>query len=268
MRQEAIGAARNACGSPSMGSDKGAERSMYSNLKNYIQSWLRLLPLLLLVPLQTSCRSHGPSMVKSGAFRPVYPTCFIFEPIPSPIPAAPAVAQQSNSSAAISFKDGQSVQMVAAVRNGISPQDNDSKLAQLARKGQLVQIGSCSLYQVDKLTHSYPYLVPKAARLVDDIGRRVQMRVGTQCRIIVTSVLRTRATVARLQKTNRNAVPNSCHMYGTTIDISYSRFIHPASVTDAQVHAALRQALFELRNEGQCYVIQEYGQTCYHLTVR
>lgn len=154
------------------------------------------------------------------------------------------------------------------MQNGVAPMQNDQHLASMARRGDLVKIGTCDYYMLDHLTHSYPYLVPKAARLLDEIGWLVQRQVGSGCRVIVTSVLRTRQTVAQLQKTNGNAVQNSCHMYGTTIDISYSRFVHPASVSEAAVHQALRQALYELRSEGRCYVLQEFKQTCYHITVR
>lgn len=220
----------------------------------------KIFPLLLLVIttlLTSSCRSRR-DLVVARPFTPVY----------AMKSSATAYEQPRPQTVTISFNDGQSVQIVAARNWGVSPMRNAAQLQALTRLGRLTPISTCSLYQIDRLTHSYPYLVPRASDLLSDIARRVQQLVGGNCRIIVTSVLRTEETVAQLQKSNGNAVSKSCHLYGTTFDISSSRFVHPASVTDATVHAALRQALFELRRDGRCYVKQEYNQACYHITVR
>lgn len=224
--------------------------------------YLALLLLLVSAVTLSSCRSRR-DLVVARPFTPVYPMKDNGGTV------VDAQKQQAVAKApTISFNDGQSVQIVAAQRWGVSPMKNASQLQALAKRGRLKVISSCSLYQIDKLTHSYPYLVPRASDLLSDIARRVQQQVGGNCRIIVTSVLRTEETVARLQKSNGNAVSRSCHLYGTTFDISSARFVHPTSVTDAAVHAALRQALYELRRDGRCYVKQEYSQACYHITVR
>lgn len=142
-------------------------------------------------------------------------------------------------------------------------------------KKPLVEIRSCENYYVDNLTHSYPYLIPEAAELLDEIGRRfreeLQAQGGGDYRIKVTSVLRTPMTVNRLRRINRNATDASAHQYGTTFDISYSRFIcDSVSVgrTFEDLKNLLGQIIYDLREDGRCYVVFERKQSCFHITVR
>ena len=126
------------------------------------------------------------------------------------------------------------------------------------------------MYYVRGLTHSVPYLVPKAETLLSDIAREFQVISGTNSRFEVTSVLRTKEDIKKLQGSNANATTNSCHLYGTTFDISYARFrtdvLHPKS--NAELREALAQAVYNLREQGRCYVKFEKKQKCYHITVR
>ena len=96
---------------------------------------------------------------------------------------------------------------------------------------KLIKISSNSLYYVRELTHSVPYLVPEAETLLSDIAREFQTISGTNSRFEVTSVLRTKEDVSKLQSRNSNATSNSCHCYATTFDISYVSFktdvLHP-----------------------------------------
>ncbi|MBQ4377229.1 MAG: hypothetical protein II793_06010 [Bacteroidales bacterium] len=141
---------------------------------------------------------------------------------------------------------------------------------------QLVRIGNNSLYVVDTLWHSMPYLVPAAAVLLNYIGERfyeiMQERNhdGHTYRPIVTSVLRTTSDVQRLRRNNRNATENSCHCYGTTFDITYSRFLRDdgEEIQEYWLRDILAIALYELRYEGLCYVRYEVHQPCFHITVR
>ncbi len=139
----------------------------------------------------------------------------------------------------------------------------------------LVEIKSCREYYVDRLTHSYPYLVPQAADLLKEIGRRfndtLQARGGGDYRIKVTSVMRTPATVSRLRRINRNATSESAHQYGTTFDISYSRFICDSITVNRSfedLKNLLGEILYDLREEGRCYVVFERKQSCFHVTAR
>jgi len=129
--------------------------------------------------------------------------------------------------------------------------------------GKLVHIVDNDFYVVDSLTHSIPYLVPRASALLDTIGANFLDSLTAKGlnpnKIIVTSVLRTENDVKRLRRRiskrtfiahhsfniarfvklkrhvflfatqrlrrrNGNASKNSCHFYGTTFDVSWKRF--------------------------------------------
>lgn len=139
----------------------------------------------------------------------------------------------------------------------------------------LVKIRSCREYYVDELTHSMPYLVPEAAELLGEVGRRfndtLAARGGGNYRIKVTSVLRTPATVSRLRRINRNATDSSAHQFATTFDISYSRFICDSLGVNRSfedLKNLLAEILYDLREEERCFVVFERKQSCFHVTVR
>lgn len=176
--------------------------------------------------------------------------------------------------AELTFNDLQSKQIVSAQKLGITPlnarRDVAVYLGQSELDKKLIKISSNSLYYVRELTHSVPYLVPEAETLLSDIAREFQSISGTNSRFEVTSVLRTKEDVSKLQSTNVNATSNSCHCYATTFDISYNSFktdvVHPKS--NSKLREALSQALYKLRKQGRCYVKFEKKQKCYHITVR
>lgn len=175
------------------------------------------------------------------------------------------------------FPDSQATQLPAALQNGISPVETRSDIMELVRKHQLVDISQSPFYCVDELQHSMPYLVPKAQQLLNTIAINFLdslHRKGLPLhKPVVSSVLRTTDDVSRLQNGNKNATTNSCHCYGTTIDIAYHRFIpldKPLQVTryDDDLKFVLAEVLNDLRQEGRCYIKYEYKQACFHLTVR
>lgn len=173
------------------------------------------------------------------------------------------------------FNDSNHVQLAAARAIGIDPISGDNDILKSQRP--LVKVESCREYYVDKLTHSYPYLVPEAADLLHDIGAAfndsLARRGGGDYRIKVTSVLRTPATVRRLRRVNRNATGESTHSYGTTFDISYSKFIcdsvgsAPAR-TFEDLKNLLAEVIHDMRTAGRCYVKFEFRQSCFHITAR
>lgn len=172
------------------------------------------------------------------------------------------------------FNDSNHVQLQAASQIGFRPIMHDADILHLSRPVQRVM--SCEDYYIDRLTHSYPYLVPEAADLLADIGRAfrdsLDARGGGAYRIKVTSLLRTPATLSKLRRVNRNATGESTHSYGTTFDISYSKFIcDDASAprrTFEDLKNLLAEVLFSLREQGRCYVKYEVKQSCFHITVR
>ena len=179
------------------------------------------------------------------------------------------------------FPDSQVVQLSAAQKNGIVPCSTRGEVMRLVKRHKLVNISHSPFYMVDDLTHSVPYLVPKAQQLLNTIC--LNFMDSLQCKGIpphmpmVTSVLRTTDDVSKLQKRNRNATENSCHCYGTTVDITYNRFVPLTGEYDEsvellrwnlQMKQVLAEVLRDLREQGFCYVKYEYKQACFHLTVR
>lgn len=176
------------------------------------------------------------------------------------------------------FPDTNAVQLVAAQQWGVSPVKNRADAE--ARKKELVYVGSSPYYHVDPLRQSIPYLVPRAAVLLQDIGQAffdsLYIKGVPLHRFIVTSVLRTEEDVARLRRFNGNATENSCHLYGTTFDICYNRYEtvedpdgpRRREVRNDTLKYVLSEVLRDMRQQGRCYIKYEVKQGCFHMTVR
>lgn len=179
------------------------------------------------------------------------------------------------------FPDSQSVQIEAAQKYGIMPVQNRMEAEVLVKQRKLVNICHSPFYAIDDLTHSIPYLVPRAQHLLNTIC----LNFIDSCHVkglpihlpIVTSVLRTTDDVASLQKRNKNATNNSCHCYGTTVDIAYNKFMPMTGTYESRamllrwnepMKMVLSEVLDDLRREGKCYVKYERKQGCFHLTCR
>ncbi len=170
------------------------------------------------------------------------------------------------------FNDSNYVHWAAAERIGIEPL-SDTR-SHLATSRPLVKVTSCPDFYVEELTYSRPYMVPEGAVMLHEIGRRfndsLAKRSGARYRLKVTSVLRTPESVRRLRRTNRNAVDSSVHQLGTTVDISYSRFVADDSNiahSAEELKALLAEVLLAMRQEGKCLVKYEIKQPCFHITV-
>lgn len=179
------------------------------------------------------------------------------------------------------FPDANDVQLIAAEKNGISPLHSRDEAQPYINNHQLVYIGDGPFYVIDDLDHSIPYLTPKASHLLSTISVNFidsLISKGVQPhKLVVTSVLRTAEDIENLQRGNRNSVTNSAHCYGTTMDITYTRFL-PIPVCsednvsytrhDFQLQRILSEVLADLRTRNKCYVKYERRQACFHLTVR
>ncbi len=175
------------------------------------------------------------------------------------------------------FDDNNDLQLAAAIELGIPPiADRDEAEA---RKDELVFIGSNPYFVVEKAGSSIPYLVPRAAVLLQDIGAAffdsLQVKGIPLHKPLVSSVLRTEEDVARLRRHNSNAVANSCHRYATTFDICYNRYATVAppdtprrAVSNDTLKWVLSEALLDLKSAGRCYVKYEKKQGCFHITAR
>ena len=175
------------------------------------------------------------------------------------------------------FPDTNAVQLVAAQKWGVTPVKNREDAE--SRKRELVYIGSNPYYHVDPLYSSIPYLVPRAAVLLQDIGQAffdsLYVKGVPFHKLIVTSVLRSQDDVVKLRRRNGNATENSCHLYGTTFDICYNRYktVMTAGeprrmVRNDSLKWVLSEVLNDFRNNGRCYIKYEVKQGCFHITVR
>ena len=185
---------------------------------------------------------------------------------------------RSVASYATAFPDTNAVQLVAAEKWGVTPVRNREDAE--TRKRELVYIGSNPYYHVDPLYSSIPYLVPRAAVLLQDIGQAfydsLYVKGVPLHKMIVTSVLRSQEDVVKLRRRNGNATENSCHLYGTTFDICYNRYKtveDPAGPARRQVRNdtlkwVLSEVLRDMREQGRCYIKYEVKQGCFHMTVR
>lgn len=177
------------------------------------------------------------------------------------------------------FPDLQEVQYPSALRHGVSPVRDRAEAER--RKKELLCVAFNPYYKMDpSMSHSIPYLVPRASALLEHISRRFLDSLAVKRiplhTLIVTSVLRSEADVARLRRTNGNASEQSCHRFGTTFDISYNRY-HTVSppgeparrvVRNDSLKYILCEVLRDVRAEGRCWVKYEVKQGCFHITVR
>jgi uncharacterized protein YcbK (DUF882 family) len=172
------------------------------------------------------------------------------------------------------FNDLNELHLESAVKIGIQPMLNLGELKKV--KGKMEEIETTKNFEVEELTHSVPYLVPKAANLLDKIADNFADSLknlnAPHYKLIVTSLTRAREDVRKLGNSNINASQNSAHLYGTTFDISWKRFKedHNSSIklNEEQLKMVLASVLRDLRKEGACYIKHEKKQACFHITAR
>lgn len=178
-----------------------------------------------------------------------------------------------------SFPDLQNVQIVAARKWGVRPVKN--RLQAEKRKSELLYIAASPYYDIDKgMNQSIPFLVPRASQLLHDIGRNfldsLYVKGVPLHKIIVSSVLRTEDDIKKLRRFNANASEQSCHRFGTTVDICYNRFStvenpngpRRRAVQNDTLKWVLSEVLRDMRQQGRCYIKYEVRQACFHITVR
>ena len=175
------------------------------------------------------------------------------------------------------FPDQNDVQLLSAKALGVTPVKDRADAEN--RKGELVYIGGNPYYYIDNLKSSIPYLVPKAAILLHDIGHNffdsLQIKGIPLHKIIITSVMRSKDDVQRLRSHNGNATVNSCHLYGTTVDICYNRYKTVEApnekrrvVRNDTLKWILSEVLNDMRKQNRCHIKYEVHQGCFHLTVK
>lgn len=177
-----------------------------------------------------------------------------------------------------SFPDLNDIHLETAKKIGIRPLADREAAEKM--KERLTHVKNNKLYTVDSLTHSVPYLIPRASALLDTIGSNFLDSLAAKGlnpnQIIVTSVLRTNKDVKRLRRRNGNASANSAHCYGATFDVSWKRFKkvedengRPLQDVNADtLKLVLSEVLRDLRKAEKCYIKYELKQGCFHITAR
>ena len=176
------------------------------------------------------------------------------------------------------FNDQNSKHLAIAQAIGVPPVASAEEAAGLTERLHL--IAGNDVYAIDSLTHSIPYLIPGAARLLNTIGTNfldsLQSKGLNPNKIVVTSVLRTEDSVKKLRRRNTNASANASHCYGTTFDVSWKRFEkvedkdgRPMQDVSADtLKLVLAEVLRDLKRDRRCYVKYEMRQGCFHITTR
>ena len=177
-----------------------------------------------------------------------------------------------------SFPDLNDNHLEVAKTVGIRPLEDREEAESMKEK--LTHITDNEFYVVDSLTHSIPYLVPRASALLDTIGSNFLDSLAAKGlnpnQVIVTSVLRTQSDVKRLRRRNGNASANSAHCFGATFDVSWKRFKKVEDedgrplqdVGSDTLKLVLSEVLRDLRQAEKCYIKYELKQGCFHITAR
>ncbi len=163
------------------------------------------------------------------------------------------------------FNDNVKTHELALKSGVINPQKELDDLEKLKDKGVLVELKTNDGYIISDMPDSRPYVLPKVDVFLEELVRNYKLELGelNYVRFEITSATRSRRSARKLMGKNVNAITNSAHLKGKTIDISYVRF-----GTNAEQLNAFVMTLKKMREDKKCYVKYERGQGCLHITVR
>ena len=140
---------------------------------------------------------------------------------------------------------------------------------------QLVLVEDSDFLVIDDLRYSVPYLTKGAAEELNRIAKAFNDSLKSKSfpvyKLVCSSVLRTEEDVDNLRKSgNPNASDNSAHCYGTTFDITYTRYWRDEETDEFMQPYELTKVLAEvLRDEkkaGRVLVKYERKEHCFHIT--
>lgn len=172
------------------------------------------------------------------------------------------------------FADINDTHVEAAKAVGLKhiPKDRDAVVAD-----KLTLVADNDYYVVDNLRYSVPYLTKNAAAELDAIARDFNSALTSKnfpvYKLVVSSVLRTQADIDRLRRSgNPNASDNSAHCYGTTFDITYTRYFREEETDEFMQPYELTKVLAEVlkkhKDSGKILVKYERSEHCFHITAR
>ena len=114
---------------------------------------------------------------------------------------------------------------------------------------------------------SLPALLPKGITFINKLSREYRALCDQKnieyIPFRITSATRTIKSVKALMKDNGNAIENSAHLKGKTIDITYL-----TSKKHTKQKELFIQTLAKLKDQGLCYVKFEVKMKCLHITWR
>lgn len=171
------------------------------------------------------------------------------------------------------FSDLNEDHLAAAHKYGLDSIPDTCNDATCAALG-LVKISTTDNYTVAPLRHSSPYLTFGASRELGGIASAFRDSLASKgfprYKLIVTSVLRTEADIRKLRRHNSNASSESAHSYGTTWDISYTRYEKcddcPEYMQPYELTKILAEVLKAEKEQGHCLIKYEKKQHCFHIT--
>lgn len=165
--------------------------------------------------------------------------------------------------------------MDRSVKQGIQPVANTQGLRKAYHAKKLVLVEPKQGFVLDTFQYSYAFLTPYAAKILEEIGSAFQDSLAQSplkgCRLIVTSMTRTKHTVAKLVRKNRTAVKRSPHLNGNSFDISFSRFKtnNPLSVVEKKyLQTVIAQILVRFKKDIKIWVTHEVHEECLHVVAR
>ena len=139
----------------------------------------------------------------------------------------------------------------------------------------LVRVEDTDDLVIDNLSYSVPSLTKGAAaelnRIAKAFGDSPRSKQFPVYKLICSSILRTEEDVDNLRKSvNPNASDTSAHCYGTTFDITYTRYWRDEETDEFMQPYELTKVLAEvLRDEkkaGRVLVKYERKEHCFHIT--
>ena len=165
------------------------------------------------------------------------------------------------------FQDGLSAHESAYNYEGIKPKTEFNDLQKLVDNHTLIEIQTTKNYIVEPMDASLPALLPKGIKFIDrlasDYRALCEQKNIEYIPFRITSATRTKKSVKELRKRNKNAIENSVHLKGKTMDITYI-----TSKKHVKQKELFVQALAKLKEKGLCYVKYEVGMKCLHITCR
>jgi hypothetical protein len=173
----------------------------------------------------------------------------------------------SCSRCSVLFQDEIPVHEKAYQYEGIKPKNDFDDLQKLIENRTLIEIKTSEYYIVEPMGASLPALLPKGITFINKLSREYRALCDQKnieyIPFRITSATRTIKSVKALMKDNGNAIENSAHLKGKTIDITYL-----TSKKHTKQKELFIQTLAKLKDQGLCYVKFEVKMKCLHITCR